>query len=206
MGYDDLEVKFRFENGAGNPLTVSHPLGTSNPLLLSFDISDPQNVTGSVPASIANNELVFNLSYSTSVPTDSLVVIKYSMRGRFSGENWNMIYLTSEFISEVCSDGPGVNVPGSGERFGQTGELEKFIVISPKAFTNSLSFQLKGEFEHPLELMILDLNGRSLATTSISPENVSSQWDLSHLTNGYYFLKVRDGKGFLQVDKLVKID
>jgi hypothetical protein len=80
---------------------------------------------------------------------------------------------------------------------------ESIIAISPNPNNGSFSIQFEKAIESTIFINIIDMKGLVLLNKKTELKGNSIHIDVSHLSNGIYYLKLSDNKGYDRKEKLV---
>ena len=140
----------------------------------------------SFPLDISVSCLGCNYLWSTG-DTDSLITV-----------NNNGTYWVIATDANGCSNSDTIVVIKNDGIFDESNFTNKLRVY-PNPFSNSITIKLKGQYS----VLVTDINGRTI----LSKSNLSSSTNLNlkHVKQGFYFLKITSEKGTF-VKKIVKVD
>ncbi len=194
--FDVLEIQYTIKDKSGNFVEITSPEGTSNPFVLSYDISSDNE--GQEPPPFTVTELwngdIFetDIFYSTELPEDFPIEdeldFRVKVRVKEDGSAWELVHII-EFTSNICAHSEGsfrkASIPSDAMG----------LHVSPNPFDSQL--QLKWEKEAPLisEISILDAQGRTVLQESWTPvQGNSLNLDTEKLAKGMYVLQIKSGK------------
>ena len=67
--------------------------------------------------------------------------------------------------------------------------LDIQVDVFPNPTAGQVNVQVR-EFTAPMQITLLDANGRQLAVQNTSPQSLSNQFNLSRYANGVYYLRI----------------